>query len=124
MNRTGYSVVMAFVMLFVGACANSGTGVFPREDMLAEAGFVPKSVDSPSRMAVLRSLPAHTFVLRTINGRPTYLYADPTSCACFYVGDQQNYDRYRQQMAARQTATDGQVRAILSTAPLPGESGL
>jgi hypothetical protein len=28
------------------------------------------------------------------------------------------------QMAARQTATDDQIHAILSTAPLPGEEGL
>jgi len=27
-------------------------------------------------------------------------------------------------MAARQTVTDEQIRAILSTAPLPGEEGL
>jgi hypothetical protein len=32
--------------------------------------------------------------------------------------------QYRQQMAARRTATDDQIRAILSTAPLPGEEGL
>jgi len=44
-------------------------------------------------------------VARTINGRPSYLYADPL-------------------VSARQTATDQQIRAILSTAPLPGEEGL
>jgi len=53
-----------------------------------------------------------------------YLYADPMVCGCIYVGDQNAYDQYRQQMAARQTATDDQIRAILSTTPLPGEEGL
>jgi hypothetical protein len=52
------------------------------------------------------------------------LYADPTVCGCIYVGDQNAYDQYRQQMAARRTARDDQIRAILSTAPLPGEEGL
>jgi hypothetical protein len=52
------------------------------------------------------------------------LYADPTVCGCIYVGDQNAYDQYRRQMAARRTATDDQIRAILSTAPLPGEEGL
>ena len=41
-----------------------------------------------------------------------------------YVGDQRAYDQYRQQMSTQQTATDQQIRAILSTAPLPGEGGL
>jgi hypothetical protein len=51
------------------------------------------------------------------------LYADPTVCGiCF--GDQNAYDQYRQQMAVRRKATDDQIRAILSAAPLPGEAGL
>jgi hypothetical protein len=62
-------------------------------------------------------------VAKNRNGRTLYLYADPTVCGiCF--GDQNTYDQYRQQMAARRTATDDQIRAILSTAPLPGEAGL
>jgi hypothetical protein len=124
MYKPEHPVVIALLMLFVGACTNAGSAVSPSENMLAEAGFVSRSIDSPSRMALLKSLPPHRFVLRTTAGRRTYLYSDPIGCACVYVGDQQAYDRYRQQMATRQTATDDQVRAILSTAPLPGESGL
>jgi hypothetical protein len=71
----------------------------------------------------LKSLPAHQFATKNINGRTSYLYADPTVCGCIYVGDQNAYDRYRQNMATRQTATDDQIRAILSSSPLPGESG-
>jgi hypothetical protein len=92
--------------------------------MLETAGFVPKKAKTAARMASLKSLPPHQFVARTINGRPSYLYADPVVCGCVYVGDQRAYDQYRQQMLARQTATDQQIRAILSTAPLPGEEGL
>jgi hypothetical protein len=75
-------------------------------------------------MASLKALPPHQFVARTIKGRPSYLYADPVVCGCVYVGDQRAYDQYRQQMATQQTATDEQIRAILSTTPLPGEEGL
>jgi hypothetical protein len=116
--------ILAGAALLAAACADTGTAVSTKEDMLAGAGFVPKKADSSARMATLKALPAHQFVQRTNDGRTRYLYGDPTLCGCIYVGDQNAYDRYRQQMAARQTATDAQIRAVLSSSPLPGESGL
>lgn len=118
------SSVLTGAAVVAAACANTGAAVSDKEDMLAGAGFVPKKLDTPARMATLKALPPHQFVQRTNNGRTTYLYGDPTLCGCIYVGDQNAYDRYRQQMAARQTATDAQIRAVLSSSPLPGESGL
>ena len=124
-NRFGLRTAISIaVVLLATACAGSGTSVGGNEDMLAAAGFVPKRGDSPARIAAIKSLPPHRFVMRTTDGKPKYLYADPTVCGCIYVGDQQAYDQYRQNMAARQTTTDEQIRAVLSTAPLPGESGL
>ena len=129
MKTTGVNTIhrlsiLAGAALLAAACADTGTAVSAKEDMLAAAGFVPKKVDSPSRIATLKALPPHKFVQRTNSGRTSYLYGDPTLCGCIYVGDQNAYDRYRQQMAARQTATDAQIRAVLSSSPLPGESGL
>src|SRR5690348_2871577 len=95
-----------------------------REDMLAEAGFALKKANTPQRIATLKALPPHRFVQRGTGGGAKYFYGDPTLCGCIYVGDQNAYDRYRQNMAARQTATDEQIRSVLSSAPLPGESGL
>jgi len=119
----GSALVLAAVLLASG-CANPGEAVSEKEDLLARAGFTPKKADTAARMASLKSLPPHQFVTKTRDGRTIYLYSDPTGCGCIYVGDQNAYDRYRQQMAARQTATDEQIRAILSTTPLPGEEGL
>jgi hypothetical protein len=110
--------------LLAAACADTGTPVVDKEDMLASAGFVAKKADNAARIATLKSLPPHQFVTRTTDGGTRYLYADPTVCGCIYVGDQSAYDQYRQKMATRQTATDEQIRSILSSAPLPGESGL
>jgi hypothetical protein len=125
MKKSAYRPFFAIGAAFLAvACAKPGTGISTGEDMLVAAGFVPKHADSPSRMAALKSLPPHEFVSRNRNGGVVYLYADPTVCACIYVGNQQAYDRYRQQMAARQTVEDNRIRAILSTTPLPGEAGL
>ena len=89
-----------------------------------QANILEVEIQTAARVASLKALPPHQFVARTINGRPSYLYADPVVCGCVYVGDQRAYDQYRQQMATQQTATDQQIRAILSTTPLPGEEGL
>jgi len=94
------------------ACADTGGAASRREDMLASAGFVPKKADTAARMASMKALPPYQFVTRNQNGRTTYLYADPTVCGCIYVGDQNAYNQYRRQMAARQTVTDDQVRTI------------
>lgn len=126
-NRTFCRSALAIgTALLASACGGNGTGtaVPDKEDMLATAGFVPKKANSAARMATLKSLPSHQFVTRTVSGQTRYLYADPTVCGCIYVGDQSAYDQYRQKVAAAQTATDDQIRAIMSSSPLPGESGL
>jgi hypothetical protein len=123
MNKSLYRLAIAVgAALAAGACANTEGATSQKDDMLLSAGFVSKKADATARMAGLKSLPPHQFVVRNRNGRTVYLYADPTVCGCVYVGNQNAYDQYR--IAARQTATDDQIRAILSTAPLPGEEGL
>ena len=125
MDKSFYRLALPMgAALVAGACANTGGAISQKEDMLLSAGFVSKKIDATAQMANLKSLPPHQFVAKNRNGRTRYLYADPTVCGCIYVGDQNAYDQYRQQMAARRTATDDQIRAILSTAPLPGEEGL
>jgi hypothetical protein len=124
MNRSSHWASIAVGAAFLAAaCANPGAGGSAREDMLTAAGFVQKNADTPTRIAALKSLPPHKFLSRTKNGSVKYLYADPTVCGCIYVGGQYAYDQYRR-MATQQSVADEQVRAILSTAPLPGEEGL
>jgi hypothetical protein len=115
-------VVVTGIALLVAACMNSEAEAPNSEDLLAASGFVERKADTPERIAALRSLPPHQFVMRNSNGSVKYMYADPIACNCIYVGGQRAYDQYRQKMAGR--VPDNQVRAILSTAPLPGESGL
>ena len=91
-------------------------------DLLAAAGFVQRKADTPERIAALKSLPPHQFVMRNSNGSVKYMYADPIACNCIYVGGQLAYNQYRQKMAGQ--VSDDQIRAILSNTPLPGESGL
>jgi hypothetical protein len=117
-----WAVAIIGTALLAAACANSDGAPPTTGDQLAEAGFVRRQADSPQRIAALKSLPPHQFVLRNSNGSVKYLYADPIGCDCIYVGGQHAYDQYRQKMAG--TVPTDQLRAILSTTPLPGEEGL
>ncbi len=123
MNRSfHWAAAMTGVVLLAAACANSVAEAPAKDDLLAEAGFVRRSADTPERMAALKALPPHQFVMRNSNGSVKFMYADPIDCDCIYVGGQHAYDQYRQKMASQ--VSDAQIRAILSTTPLPGESGL
>jgi hypothetical protein len=127
MIRSSYwTIALTGAALLLGACATSDaeapTPTTTTGDLLAQAGFVRRNADTPDRIAALRALPPHQFVLRNSNGSVKYMYADPTVCGCIYVGGQRAYQQYRQEMAGR--VQDERIRAILSTSPLPGESGL
>jgi hypothetical protein len=123
MNRSlHWTVALTGAVFLVAACANSEAEAPTSGDLLAQAGFVRRNADTPERVAALKALPPHHFVLRNSNGSVKYMYADPVDCDCIYVGGQRAYDQYRQKMASQIPAE--QIRAILSTTPLPGESGL
>ena len=123
MNRPSRRAFIAVGATFLAAaCANSEAEAPNNGDLLAAAGFVQRKADTPERIAALKSLPPHQFVVRNSNGSVKYMYADPIACNCIYVGGQLAYNQYRQKMAGR--VSDDQIRAILSNTPLPGESGL
>ena len=123
MNRPRqWAIAMTGTALLAAACAASQAESPAQNDLLAQAGFVRRAVDSQERLAALKVLPPHQFVVRKSSGSVKYMYADPNVCECIYVGGQRAYNQYRQMMASR--VQDTQIRAILSTAPLPGEQGL
>ncbi len=120
MTASRHWVVAIGMAFLAAACANSEA---PNNgDLLVAAGFVQRKADTPERIAALKSLPPHQFVMRNSNGSVKYMYADPVACNCIYVGGQLAYDQFHQKMAGQ--VSEDQIRAVLSTAPLPGESGL
>ena len=116
------SLIVTGLAVLTAACADTPGPAPTTGGLLAQAGFVRREADTPERVAALRALPPHHFVMRNSQGSGKYLYADPTSCGCIDVGGQRAYDQYRQMMTSR--VADAQIRAILSTTSLPGESGL
>jgi hypothetical protein len=95
----------------VSACANQ---VQNKEDMLAAAGFTLVPANTPQRQASLSALPPHKFVHQVRHNVVIFTYADPTICDCLYVGNQAAYDRYRQDVFAKNIANEQQMTAQIN----------
>jgi hypothetical protein len=63
-------------------------------DTLVAAGFQQRLADTPTRVAMMRSLPANRLVPVRKGERVGYVYADPGT-ATFYVGGPRDYEKYR-----------------------------
>jgi hypothetical protein len=95
----------------VSACTNP---VQNKEDLLAAAGFTLVPANTPQRQASLAALPPHKFVHQVRNNAVVFTYADPTICDCLYVGNQAAYDRYRQDVFAKNIANEQQMTAQMN----------
>jgi hypothetical protein len=68
--------------------------------LLISSGFNPIAATTPDMVARLNSFPPNRFVLRSKQGRPYYIYADPSGCGCAYVGTVAAMDKYRANFGA------------------------
>jgi len=63
--------------------------------LLISSGFNPTAATTPEMVKRLMSFPPNQFQLRQKNGRPYYVYADPSGCTCAYVGNVAAMNKYR-----------------------------
>ena len=75
------------------------------EQTLSEAGFRMIPGDTKPRIDMLRALEARRITPVSRDGQPWYVYADPTNCACLYVGNPAQHQPY-QQLARERQLTD------------------
>jgi hypothetical protein len=99
------------VALLVAACAAIQREEAQKtESILSAAGFQMRLADTPARVAHLSTLTPLKLVPHLKDGKLLYVYADPKSCRCLLVGDEQAYQRY-QQLAFKQQLAQEQVMA-------------
>jgi hypothetical protein len=78
-------------------CAESNTAKAQRlEPMLAQAGFRMVPANTPAREQKLNDMAPFRINYMPRNGKPSYWYADPHVCNCLYVGNEQNFEQFRQ----------------------------
>jgi uncharacterized protein YceK len=100
------------LLIFATAISVGGCSAMRRHDardtgnLLVAAGFRTKQADSPERAQQLRAMPPLKIVSQSKDGHIVYRYADPYSCDCLYVGDQQAYVKYRSLALQQQRAAE------------------
>lgn len=93
----GSILVVAGLCVAATAC---GTPPKTKEDRLSSSGFKAMPLKTPAQLASFRSLPAHKLTKTTYKGETAWVYADPTICACLYVGNQDAYNAYSKKVGA------------------------
>src|SRR6201988_5382812 len=83
-------VVLALLFSRSASNAQQATG-----QLLISSGFNPIAATTPAMVNRLMSFPPNQFQLRQKDGRPYYVYADPSGCTCAYVGSVAAMNKYR-----------------------------
>ena len=90
----------ALALLSWALLSSSGYAQQTTGQLLISSGFNPIAATTPEMVTRLMSFPPNQFVLRQKGGRPYYVYADPSSCTCAYVGSVAAMDKYRASFGA------------------------
>ncbi len=94
-------LALAATLAVIGCATDSGNP-FVRgeassvETQLGFAGFRLLAADTPPRIESMRGMPSLVFSRVLRGGREYFVYADPVSCLCLYVGTPANYQRFLQ----------------------------
>lgn len=95
---------------------------------LESAGFRAKFANDADGAKALRALPPHRFVVHNTANGPRYLYADPKTCVCIFVGNRDNFLAYQDILRrplpqADSVAPDykSQAGALLADDPIPAD---
>ena len=102
--------LVALGLSVTGCAAIRAHQTVETEQVLAAAGFQVKPADTPEKLAHLQTLTPRKVVRYTRNGQPQYVYADPETCKCLYVGDEQRYQKY-QELSLQKKIADEQMSA-------------
>jgi hypothetical protein len=67
---------------------------------LEDAGFIMRRADTPEHMAQLRKLPPRKFAMRVGKTGRYYIWADPDTCRCAFVGTERAFQAFRDMQRA------------------------
>jgi len=79
------------------------------EAQLRIAGFRLVAADTPARIESMRTLPPLSFSRVERGGRSRYVYADPDSCRCLWVGTPAQLAHYQRLAAEARLGTEQMI---------------
>src|SRR4029077_19947860 len=108
----GWRIGLVFGTVIAVSCCAVTRRQQAREtgDLLVAAGFRAKPADTLERAQQLDAIPALKIVSQSKDGHVIYRYADPYSCECLYVGDEDAYGRYKR-LALQKQLTEERLQA-------------
>ena len=77
----------------------AGAGQEATDMKLEYAGFVMRSADTVEKLAYLKKVPPRKFIARTKAGKRYFIYSDPDTCKCVFLGDERAMKTYRDMVA-------------------------
>src|SRR5262249_52489685 len=108
-------IAASFAALALGvatACQNAAPQTVASQiEVMTASGFKPMPATTPQQQAALKQLPPNKFSRQTRDGHVVYIYPDPTSCACLYVGNHDAYAAYKNTMRERKLADERAIAA-------------
>jgi uncharacterized membrane protein YgcG len=95
------AAAIAAALPAAASAAVSTRTVTRTEQMLAAAGFQAVPANTAERQADMAALPAGRVIAQPHGDGFTYVLADPTGCACLYMGDAGDYQAYQRLLLGR-----------------------
>lgn len=92
--------------LAVACAAIQSERAHDRERLLADAGFERLAIETEAQRAQAAAAPPRKLARAPRDGETWYVFADPATCACVYVGDQQAADRFQGALTRELIDTD------------------
>lgn len=97
-----------------GCAAIQGEEAKSTEEMLAAAGFIIVSADTPEKLNMLNTLAPNKIQFSVRDNKPLYIYADPYNCKCMWTGDQAAYNRYERMVYESNLVNEEQEAAMMA----------
>lgn len=85
----------SFAVALAGCATVNEFRATENEQLLRTAGFTIKAGDTPERIEALKSLAPVKISRVGRGGSIFYVFSDPYSCRCLWVGNEEQYMRYR-----------------------------
>ncbi len=89
------------LLIFGFFCDPGAAGQEATDMHLRDAGFIVRVADTPAKIARLRTVPARKFIRRAKAGRSYFMYVDPDTCKCAFLGSEQAMQAYRDMASER-----------------------
>jgi len=117
MHTQGLRFLVLLLFGIVGAMP-SAQAQLATDMKLEDAGFIMRRADTPEHMAQLRRLPPRQFATRMGKTGRYFIWADPDTCRCAFVGTEKAMQAFRDMRRARLPQPDNVPGRDRGNAPM------